>query len=65
MTRNVKVVGNDSDSWGGQIMVSDNVEENGIKRSGQLVLDSVEIYNCSQRNTFKSAIRFEGVNNLT
>jgi hypothetical protein len=46
-------------------MVSDNVEENGIKRSGQLVLDSVEIYNCSQRNTFKSAIRFEGVNNLT
>jgi hypothetical protein len=65
LTRNVKVVGNDSDSWGGQIMVSDNVEENGIKRSGQLVLDSVEIYNCSQRNTFKSAIRFEGVNNLT
>jgi len=65
LTRNVKVVGNDSDSWGGQFMVSDNVEENGIKRSGQLVLDSVEIYNCSQRNTFKSAIRFEGVNNLT
>ncbi len=65
MTRNVKIVGNDSDSWGGQIMVSDNIEESGVKRSGQLVLDSVEIYNCSQRNTFKSAIRFEGVNNLT
>jgi hypothetical protein len=65
LTRNVKIVGNDSDSWGGQIMVSDNIEESGVKRSGQLVLDSVEIYNCSQRNTFKSAIRFEGVNNLT
>jgi hypothetical protein len=34
LTRNVKVVGNDSDSWGGQIMVSDNVEETGAKRSG-------------------------------
>ncbi len=65
MTRNVKVVGNDSDSWGGQIMVSDNVEDTGVKRSGQLIFDNVEIYNCSQRNTFKSAIRFEGVNNLT
>lgn len=65
MTRNVKVVGNDSDSYGGQILVSDNVEDSGVKRSGQLILDSIEIYNCSQRNTFKSAIRFEGVNNLT
>ena len=65
MTRNVKVVGNDSDSWGGQIMVSDNVEDTGVKRSGQLIFDNVEIYNCSQRNTFKSAIRFEGANNLT
>ena len=47
MTRNVKVVGNDSDSYGGQILVSDNVEDSGVKRSGQLILDSIEIYNCS------------------
>jgi len=46
-------------------MVSDNVEDTGVKRSGQLIFDNVEIYNCSQRNTFKSAIRFEAVNNLT
>jgi hypothetical protein len=65
LSRNVRVVGNDSDSWGGQIVVSDNIEDSGVKRSGQLVLDHVEIYNCSQRNTFKSAIRFEGVNELT
>jgi len=30
LSRNVRVVGNDSDSWGGQIMVSDNVEETGL-----------------------------------
>lgn len=65
LTRNVKVIGNNSDSYGGQILVSDNVEDTGVKRSGQLIIDNVEIYNCSQKNTFKSAIRFEGVNNLT
>jgi len=31
-------------------------------RSGQLILDQVELYNCSQRNTLKAAIRFEGSN---
>jgi hypothetical protein len=41
LSRNVRVVGNDSDSWGGQIMVSDNVEETGVKRSGQLIFDNV------------------------
>jgi hypothetical protein len=61
LSRNVRVIGNDSDSWGGQIVVSDNLESSGVQRYGQLVLDNVEIYNCSQRNTFKSAIRFEGV----
>jgi hypothetical protein len=65
LTRNVKVIGDDTDSWGGQIVVSDNVEDSGAKRSGQLTMDHVEVYNCSQMNTFKSAIRFEGVNNLT
>jgi hypothetical protein len=63
LSRNVRIIGNDSDSWGGQIVVSDNLEDSGVQRSGQLILDNVEVYNCSQRNTFKSAIRFEGVNN--
>lgn len=65
LTRNVKVIGDDTDSWGGQIVVSDNIEDSGVKRSGQLTMDHVEVYNCSQMNTFRSAIRFEGVNNLT
>jgi hypothetical protein len=65
LTRNVKVIGDDTDSWGGQIVVSDNIEDSGVKRSGQLTMDHVEVYNCSQMNTFRSAIRFEGVNTLT
>jgi len=65
LSRNVRVVGDDIYSWGGHIVVSDNIEDTGVQRSGLLVLDHVEVYNCSQRNTFKSAIRFEGVNNRT
>lgn len=59
LTRNVKFAGNDSDSWGGQILVNDNLEWTGVQREGHLVLDNVEVFNCSQRNTFKSGIRFE------
>jgi hypothetical protein len=62
LTRNVRVVGNDTDSWGGQILVTDNLEVSGVQRSGQLLIDNVEVFNCSQRNTFKSAIRFENQN---
>ena len=32
LTRNVKFAGNDSDSWGGQILVSDNLEFTGVQR---------------------------------
>jgi hypothetical protein len=62
LSRNVRIIGNDTDSWGGQVLVSDNIEIDGTVRNGQLIMDSVELYNCSQGNTFKSAIRFEGVN---
>lgn len=34
LTRNVRVVGNDTDSWGGQILVTDNLEITGVQRSG-------------------------------
>jgi len=33
-------------------------------RYGQTIIDSVEIHNCSQTDTFKSALRFEGVSEL-
>lgn len=59
LTRNVRVVGNDTDSWGAQIVTSDTIELNGVQRMGQLILNNVECYNCSQRNTEKAGIRFE------
>lgn len=61
LTRNVRIVGDDTDSWGGQVMVTDNLEASGVQREGQLLMDNVEVYNCSQRNTHRSAIRFEMV----
>ncbi len=31
-------------------------------REGSIIMDSVQVYNCSQKDTFKSAIRFEAAN---
>lgn len=62
LNRNVRIIGNDSDSWGGQVVVSDILDITGVEFNGQLVMDSVELFNCSQRNTFKAALRFEGAN---
>lgn len=59
LSRNVRIVGNDSEAWGGQIVTSDFIEENGVWRTGSTWMDSVEIYNCSQYDTYKPAIRFE------
>jgi hypothetical protein len=59
LTRNIKIVGNDTDAWGCQIVTSGFMEENDVMRQGMTYLDSVEIYNCSQFDTFKSALRFE------
>jgi len=64
LTRNVRIVGEDIESWGGQIVTSDSVEVDAaagtiITRTGSTVMDSVEIYNCSQIDTFKAALRFE------
>ena len=47
MSRNVRVVGEDNDAWGAQIVVSDTIELSGVQRSGHVILDNVECYNCS------------------
>jgi len=47
ISRNVRIVGNDTEAWGCQVVTSDFLEENGVWRKGQMVLDSVEVYNCS------------------
>jgi hypothetical protein len=59
MTSNVKISGKDTDSWGGAIVVSDYKERDGKPRNGTVLFDNVEVYNCSQYDTFKAAIRFE------
>lgn len=61
LTRNIKIDAEDIESWGGQIVTSDTVEVYGeeiIQRIGTTIMDSVEIFNCSQIDTFKGALRF-------
>ena len=36
------------------------METDGSYRGGSMTLDNVEVRNCSQRDTYKAAIRFEG-----
>lgn len=60
LTRNIKIKGNDTDAWGCQIVTSDFQEGNNELRVGETYIDNVEIHNCSQYDTYKAAIRFEG-----
>ena len=64
LTRNIRIVGEDIESWGGQIVTSDSAEIDMttgtiVTRTGSTIMDSVEIYNCSQMDSFKAALRFE------
>lgn len=57
----------DIESWGGQIVTSDTIEmyENAVvMRKGTTILDNVEIYNCSQIDTVKTAVRFQSASSL-
>jgi hypothetical protein len=47
LSRNVRIVGEDIESWGGQIVTGFFMEEDLTMRFGQTYLDNVEIYNCS------------------
>ena len=60
LTRNVKVIGESSNDWGGAIVTADRIEEDRTFRIGKMTLDNVEVYRCGQEDTYKSAIRFEG-----
>lgn len=59
LTRNVKIQGQDVESWGGQITTGFFMEEDLTMRYGETYLDNVEIYNCSQADTFNAALRWE------
>lgn len=48
------------DIWGCRILVSDFFEPDLTYRTGSLMMDNVQVHNCSQTRTFKSALKFEG-----
>ena len=67
MDKNIKIFASTDDigtilqePWGCQILVSDFREPTLVQRIGQLNMDNVQVYNCSQKNTFKGALRWEG-----
>lgn len=47
LSRNIRIVGNDSNAWGGQVLTGDFIEADGTSRTGYTFMDNVEIYNCS------------------
>jgi len=60
LTRNVKIAGDDTDGWGGTILTTTMLEVDALQtRVGHIVMDSVQVYNCSQRDTYKAAVRFD------
>ena len=59
LTRNIKVYGEDADGWGGQIVAIDFFETLELTREGHIIFDNVQVYNCSQKDTFKASIRFD------
>ena len=60
LTRNILIKGEDNDGWGGQILATDMFEMTGEMREGSLIMDNVQVYNCSQKDTYRASIRFDG-----
>lgn len=47
LTSNIKIVGEDVSGWGGTIITADTVDSDLTIRTGVMILDNVEIFNCS------------------
>lgn len=60
LSRNIKIHGQDRDGWGGQILGTDIFESDGTWRKGSIIMDQVQVFNCSQKDTYYGSIRFEG-----
>jgi hypothetical protein len=58
LSRNVRIVGEDIESWGGQIVTGFALDDV-VFRYGSTYMDNVEIFNCSQIDTEKAALRWE------
>lgn len=63
LTRNIVIAGEDTEAWGGQILTGSFMEPTEIVREGSTIMDHVEVYNCSQMDTKKAALRFQGAKN--
>lgn len=65
LSRNIIIAGDNTESWGGQILTGSMIEadEKLTQRHGITILSNVEIYNCSQADNNKAAVRFEGASN--
>ena len=48
LTRNIQIIGSRLDGWGGQVVTSSTLDSNMNVYNGITIMDSVEIYNCSQ-----------------
>ena len=66
LERNIKIQASTDDigsiikeAWGGRILVADFFEPSLTLRKGSLIMDNVQVYNCSQKQTYKSAIKWE------
>ena len=68
LARNIEITGSQHDishtarePWGCRVLVSDFFENNLAMtlRAGSLMMDNVSVYKCSQKFTWKSAIKFE------
>jgi hypothetical protein len=47
LSRNIKVVGEDIENHGCQILTADIMEPDGTMREGETILDSIEMHHCS------------------
>jgi hypothetical protein len=61
LTRNVQVEGEDVDAWGCSILTTEiRARDSNKFLAGALLWDNVEVSNCSQRDSERAAVRFEG-----
>ena len=65
LTRNIRVVAEESNDWGCTIVTADRVEADRSVRTGTMILNNVEVYKGGQEDTYKSAIRYEGAARAT
>jgi len=60
LSRNIKIVGEETDDWGVQVLTADIMDEEGTFFEGKSWIEGVEIQYGGQKDTRRAAVRFEG-----